>query len=175
MRLQADFDNFRKRAAREKVEALQYGHQNLVKDVLATVDNLDRAVDHARKSEAGDLQSLLQGVELVQRELLTVLGKHGIKEVDAHGKNFDPALHEAMAQTPDGSVAPNTIVDVFQKGYRLRDRLLRPARVIVARAPDVTEEPKEPPAETVEEAAPDSGAPTEPIEGSEGGSGGAAA
>ena len=136
LRLQADFDNFRKRALKERQEALQYGHQNLIKDLLSAVDNLDRAIEHARKSEGGDLQSLLQGVELVQREMLAVLGNHGVVCVEALGKSFDPAVHEAMTQTPDGSVSPNTIIDVFQEGYQLRDRLIRPARVVVARAPD---------------------------------------
>ena len=136
LRLQADFDNFRRRALKEREEAQQYGHQNLVKDLLSAVDNLDRAIDHAQKSEGGDLQGLLQGVEMVRRELLAGLEKHGVKPIDVDGKPFDPALMEAMAQSPNGSVPPNTVIDVFQKGYRLRDRLVRPARVVVAREPD---------------------------------------
>jgi molecular chaperone GrpE len=78
----------------------------------------------------------LQGVELVRRELDTVLSKHHIREVEALGGSFNPALHEAMGQVVDPSVEPDTIVEVLQKGYRLRERLMRPARVIVARAPD---------------------------------------
>ena len=140
LRLQADFDNFRKRALRDREEAFQYGHQNIVKDLLPTVDNLDRAIDHARQSGAGDLQSLLQGVDLVRRELLAALGKYHVSEIEALGKNFNPALHEAMAQKPDRDVAPNTVVDVMQKGYQLRDRLLRPARVIVASKPEGADE-----------------------------------
>jgi molecular chaperone GrpE len=136
VRLQADFENFRRRALKEKTEAHQYGHQNLVKDLLSTVDNLDRAIDHASGSRDGDLESLLQGVELVRRELLGALAKNGVTPIEAVGENFDPALHEAMAQAPDASVAPNTIVEELQKGYKLRDRLLRPSRVVVARAPD---------------------------------------
>lgn len=136
LRLQADFENFRRRALREKTEAHQYGHQNLVKDLLSTVDNLERAIDHARRSGGEDLESLLHGVELVHRELLAGLAKHGVAPIEALGKPFDPALHEAMAQTPDASVAPNTVVEELQKGYLLRDRLLRPSRVVVARAPD---------------------------------------
>jgi molecular chaperone GrpE len=105
LRLHADFENFRRRALKERTEAHQYGHQNLVKDLLPAVDNLDRAIDHARESGDGDLEGLLQGVE-------------------------------AMAQRPDGSVAPNTVIEELQKGYQLRDRLLRPTRVIVSRAPE---------------------------------------
>jgi molecular chaperone GrpE len=129
-------ENFRKRALRDRQEAIQYGSQNLVKDLLSVVDNLDRAIDHAQQSEGGDLQSLLQGVELVQRELLVVLGKHHVFEIDAMGKPFNPALHEAMAQVEDQKTAPNSIVDVLQKGYQLHDRLIRPSRVVVARGPE---------------------------------------
>ncbi len=105
LRMQADFENFRRRAAREHQEAIQFGPQNLVKDLLSVVDNLDRAVDHARESEGGDLQGLLQGVELVQRGLLGVLEKHHVESIDALGEPFNPAFHEAMAQVSDDAVA----------------------------------------------------------------------
>jgi molecular chaperone GrpE len=144
LRLQADFENFRKRAQRDREDALQYGPQNLVKDLLSVVDNLARAIDHARQSGGGDLEGLLQGVELVRRELESVLTKHHVREVEALGKTFNPAQHEAMAQIPDATVEPNTIVEVLQKGYQLRDRLIRPARVIVARTPDEPDAKGEP-------------------------------
>lgn len=140
IRLQADFENFRRRALAERHDLYQYGHENLVKDLLLTVDNLDRAISHARESGGGDLESFLQGVELVQREFLGILEKHSVSEVEAHGKMFDPVVHEAMAQVPDGSVPPNTVTEVLQKGYQLRDHLLRPARVLVAKAPEVEQE-----------------------------------
>jgi molecular chaperone GrpE len=133
LRLQADFENFRRRAARERLEAEQYGHQNLVKDLLTAVDNLERAIGHARRSGGGDLENLLQGVELVRKDLSAALAKHGVTAIEAVGRPFDPARHEAMAQAPDDSVAPNTVVEELQRGYLLRDRLLRPARVIVSR------------------------------------------
>ena len=136
LRLQADFENFRRRALKERTEVHQYGHQNLVKDLLLTVDNLDRAIDHAQQSEDGDLDGLLQGVDLVRRDLLTALARNGVALIEAVGKAFDPALHEAVAQAPDASVAPNTVTEELQKGYLLRDRLLRPSRVIVSREPD---------------------------------------
>jgi molecular chaperone GrpE len=120
IRLAADFDNFRRRALREREEAHQFGHQNLVKDLLATVDNLARAIEHARQSEAGDLEGLLQGVELVERELR---------------ERFDPSLHEAMAQVEDEAADEGTVVQVLERGYLLRDRLLRPARVVVSKRP----------------------------------------
>lgn len=133
MRLQADFENHRRRTLKEREENARYGHENLVKDLLATVDNLDRAIDHARQSEGGDFQSMLQGVELVRRELLGALAKHGVEPIEAEGQPFDPNLHEAMAQEESDEVPAGTVVRELQKGYTLRDRLLRPARVMVSK------------------------------------------
>jgi molecular chaperone GrpE len=133
LRLSADFDNFRKRHLREREEAHRYGHENLVKDLLATVDNLERAVEHARRG-GGDFDGMLQGVELVQRELFGALAKHGVTRIEAAGEPFDPNVHEAVAQQEDGSSPANTVVQVYQPGYRLWDRLLRPARVVVSKA-----------------------------------------
>jgi molecular chaperone GrpE len=134
VRLQAEFENFRRRGLKERQETLQYGHQNLVKDLLTAVDNLERAIEHTEQSPDAELTSLLQGVVLVQRELLGALGKHGVSVVEAEDQLFDPAVHEAMGQVPSADVAPNTVVQVLQKGYQLRDRLLRPARVMVSSA-----------------------------------------
>ncbi len=135
-RLQAEFENFRRRTMKEKQDTFKYGHQNLVKDLLAVVDNLDRAVVHGEENRDGDFQSLLQGVELVQKELLGALAKHGVESIDAAGAVFDPAVHEAMAQVPSAEVPPNTVLEVLQTGYMLRDRMLRPSRVVVAREAD---------------------------------------
>jgi len=136
LRMQAEFENFRRRGLKERQEAHSYGHQNLVKDLLSTVDNLDRAVEHAEQNSGGDLQALLQGVELVSKELLGALGKHGVSRIEAQDQPFDPAVHEAMAQIENADVAPNTVLQVLQTGYMLRDRMLRPARVIVSKAPE---------------------------------------
>jgi len=133
LRLHADFENLRRRTLREKDEAFRYGHENLVKDLLPTVDNLERAIDHARQEQGGDVEGLVQGVDLVLRELLGVLGRHGVEAIEAEGKPFDPSIHEAMAQAPDDTVPANTVVQVFQTGYRLRDHLIRPARVVVSK------------------------------------------
>jgi molecular chaperone GrpE len=135
VRLLADFDNYRRRSHKDRQDVIQYGHENLVKDLLSTVDNLDRAIDHAHQNEGGDLASLLQGVELVQREFYAVLAQHEVFAIDAEGSEFDPSLHEAMAHVQNDSVSPNTVIEVLQTGYRLRDRLLRPARVVVAKSP----------------------------------------
>jgi molecular chaperone GrpE len=136
LRLAADFDNFRKRALKDREEAHHFGHQNLVKDLLPSVDNLERAVDLARQGGEGAGGGLLEGVELVLRELHAVLAKHGVTPIEALGQPFDPALHEAMAQVIDATKPPNTVVQVYQRGYQLRARLLRPARVVVSKAPE---------------------------------------
>lgn len=140
LRLTAEFENFRRRTMKEKQDTFKYGHQNLVKDLLATVDNLERAVVHVEGNKDGDFQSLLQGVELVQRELLGVLQKHGVERIEADGQLFDPAVHEAMAQVPNEDVAENTVIQVLQTGYMLRDRMLRPSRVVVSKAAETGSE-----------------------------------
>ena len=127
-----------KRTLKDRDEAHKYGHQNLVKDLLPSVDNLERAIAHARKSGEGGVEGLLEGVELVAREIAGILEQHGVTPIDPDGQAFDPALHEAMAQAPDGTVPPNTVVEVYQRGYQLRTRLLRPARVVVSKPPDDT-------------------------------------
>ncbi|MCS5635824.1 MAG: nucleotide exchange factor GrpE [Myxococcota bacterium] len=145
MRLQAEFENFRRRSLKERQESLQYGHQNLVKDLLATVDNLERALAHSEEDASADMESVVQGVELVKRELLGALGKHGVKVIEPLKEEaFDPAFHEAMGQLPDGSVEPNSVLEVLQKGYMINDRMLRPARVLLAREPGEKEEPVPP-------------------------------
>jgi len=142
LRLQAEFDNFRRRSLKERQEAFQYGHQDILKDLLTTIDNLERASQHARGSGGGDLQALLEGVDLVSRELLGVFGKYGVTGIEAQNREFDPALHEAMGQLEDASVPPNTVVQVLQSGYMLRDRMLRPALVMVSRLPEGAKEAK---------------------------------
>ncbi len=101
-------------------------------------------MEHARGASVSgseSLEGLLQGVEMVQRELIGVMSKHGVNEVETEGKLFDPAIHEAMAQFQDDSVPANTVVEVLEKGYQLRSRLIRPARVIVSvSSPEGTEE-----------------------------------
>ncbi len=136
LRLQAELENFRRRNLKEKQDTHLYGHQNLVKELLPSVDNLERAIEHAEQSASEELQQLLQGVELVRRELLGVLERFGVTRIDAAGAVFDPAVHEAVAQTPTAEVEPNTVVSVMEEGYQLRDRMLRPARVVVSKALD---------------------------------------
>lgn len=135
LRLQAEFENFRRRSLKEKQESFKFGHQNLVKDLLSTVDNLERALEHGAQNAGEEIKGFLEGVQLVYREILGVLAKHAVEEIQAEGQPFDPAVHEAMGQIPNSEVPANTVVEVLQKGYVIHDRMLRPARVLVSRAP----------------------------------------
>ncbi|MCP5071337.1 MAG: nucleotide exchange factor GrpE [bacterium] len=136
LRKQADFENLRRRALKERQDAHSYGHEGLARDLLATVDNLERAIEHAKASEHGDFESILQGVEMVRREILTALAQHAVLPVEALGQPFDPNVHEAMAQMDSDEAESGTVLEVLQPGYQLRDRLLRPARVVVSRKPE---------------------------------------
>jgi molecular chaperone GrpE len=139
LRLHAEFDNFRRRGLKEKQESLQFGHQNLVKDLLSAVDNLERALEHGAQNTGPEAKGILDGVELVHREVLGALAKHGVTQIEAEGKTFDPAVHEAMGQVPNDEVPANTVLQVLQKGYQIRDRMLRPARVLVSRESSAAE------------------------------------
>jgi molecular chaperone GrpE len=136
LRLAAEFENYKRRAVRERQELMEYGVEKLVKELLSTVDNLDRALGHAREGEeAVDSKALLDGVELTRRSLLQTLERFGMESVAAEGRPFDPQVHEAVRQVPTADVEPGVVVGVYQPGYRLRDRLLRPALVGVSCRP----------------------------------------
>jgi molecular chaperone GrpE len=137
MRQTAEIDNFKKRAIREKEEAIRFANEMLIKELLPALDNLERAVAHAKSG--GEGVSLVEGVEMILKGLFDVLGKHGVVQTSALGQPFDPQLHEAMAQVESSHHEPNTVVEEHHKGYMLRDRLLRPALVTVVKAPKSNE------------------------------------
>ena len=137
LRQVAELENFRKRANREKQEAIRFANEALVKDLLPVVDNLERAVAHAKGG--GNGKPLVEGVEMVLRGFFDVLGKHGVVPIAAVGERFDPEKHEAMAQVESATSPPNTVVEEYHKGYLLRDRLLRPSLVSVAKTPESQE------------------------------------
>ena len=131
LRLAAEFENFKRRALKERQDMLNFGTEGLMKELLATLDNLDRALGHVSHEEDIDKENLLEGVQLTLRSLLQTLEKSGLKVVEAEGVPFDPAVHEAIRQVQSDEHEPGTVVEVFQKGYLLKNRLLRPALVAV--------------------------------------------
>jgi molecular chaperone GrpE len=131
LRVAADFDNYKKRAAKEKEEWVKFANEDLIKALLPFIDNLERAVNHAGNVE--DAGVLIEGVRLTLQQLLQVLGKFGLSSFESRGKTFDPAVHEAILVVPTDEHQPNQVVDEFQKGYLLNDRLIRPASVSVSK------------------------------------------
>ena len=129
-RTQADFENYRKRAAREAALAESRGLTRLARELLPALDNLDRALAHAADADAD--ATLMDGLRLVQRELLGALERAGITAFGEGGEEFDPEFHEAVAQQPVAGFAPGQIVEVYQPGYRLSGGVIRAARVLVA-------------------------------------------
>jgi len=130
LRLTAEFDNYKKRMAREKTDFMRYANENLVKDLLESVDNLERALSH--EAENGS-EGLAEGLRLTLKMLLETLARHGVKPVEAIGQPFDPNFHEAVSQTGVDHVDNNHVIEEYQRGYLLHDRLLRPAMVLVCR------------------------------------------
>jgi molecular chaperone GrpE len=131
MRTLADFDNYRKRAERERRDAVRYAGSAPLGDLLEVVDNLSRAL-----AAGGTADDLKTGVEMTLRQLEDVLRRHGVEGVAAAGQRFDPAVHEAVSRLEDPDVEAPTVVEELQRGYRLHERLLRPARVVVAVPPE---------------------------------------
>ncbi len=131
LRQAAELENYKKRTSRDRDDAIRFANENLIKDLLPIVDNLERAVAHA--AGGGNGKPLVEGVELVLRSLLDVLAKHGVTPITATGQTFDPTKHEAMAQVETDEHNANSVVEELHKGYMLRDRLLRPALVSVAK------------------------------------------
>jgi molecular chaperone GrpE len=131
-RLAADFENYRKRVARDQESLVARAHERLVKELLPVLDGLERALDAAARHSESDSLKLEEGVRLVHRELASALHREGVAEIETNG-HFDPHVHEALLSQPS-EADEGSIVEVVQKGYRLGDRVLRPARVVVAAA-----------------------------------------
>ena len=127
-RVQADFENYRKRAAREQERLVAHAHERLVRELLPILDDLERAVEAAERHEEAQL---VEGVKLVEQSLRTALRKEGLVEIETDGV-FDPHVHEALLTQPSGDVEPGSVLEVVQRGYRVGDKVVRPARVIVA-------------------------------------------
>ena len=141
IRERADAENLKKRTSRERSEAVRFGTESLVRDLLPIVDNLERAVQAAQGG--GNGKPLVEGVSLVLKGLLDVLARHGVTRVEAEGTQFDPTRHEAVAHVESAKHEPNAVIQEHQAGYRLHDRLLRPALVSVAKGPSNLANPED--------------------------------
>ena len=143
LRIAADFENWKKRSRKEQIDAESRVREQVLKDMLEVVDNLERATSAYVENGAVDGASVLKGVNLVLRLFQSKLERYNVKPFEAKGQPFDPRVHEAISQVPTADVAPGTVANELQKGYRIGDKLLRPAIVAVATAPASAKEPKE--------------------------------
>jgi len=135
LRTVADLENFRKRAARERQEAVQYANQSLLEKLVPALDNLDMALSAVSSTQGTSMDSLKTGVEMVLVQLKSVLRDSGLEEIVAQGQPFDPTWHEAVSEQETTEVPEGHVLQQLRKGYRLQQRLLRPATVVVARQP----------------------------------------
>ena len=133
LRVMAEFENFKKRMEREKSEHLQYSNEKVLADMLPVLDDFDRILDHIPKDHSKDVDNLAHGIELVRKNMLAALGKHGLAEVEALNQPFDPNVHEAVSTAPSEDIAPDTVIEVHRNGYTLGERLLRAAMVTVSK------------------------------------------
>jgi molecular chaperone GrpE len=135
LRTSADFENFKKRTTREKQDAIKFANESLLQKLVPVLDNFDMALSATQAAPGDAAQSLQTGINMIYQQLKNALGEAGLEEVDASGKAFDPNLHEAVSQKDTTEVPEGTVVQQLRKGYKLRERLLRPASVVVARKP----------------------------------------
>ena len=131
LRLAAEFENYKKRMERERALALKYAEEQVFKELLPSIDNLERAIEQGRKTD--NASDLLAGVELTYKGLMTALEKFELIPLQSIGSPFDPNIHEALAMEETDEVDPNCVLREFEKGYMLKDRLIRPAKVVVAK------------------------------------------
>jgi molecular chaperone GrpE len=132
LRKSADFENLKRRTEREKTDFFKFALAEVIRDLLAVLDNFERAMEHRETSSDEDFR---RGISMIAKQLGETLRKYGLTEVPAEGLPFDPNVHEAIASEATAAAAPGTVLSVLQKGYALNDRLLRPARVKVAGPP----------------------------------------
>lgn len=134
LRAQAEAQNSRRRAEQDVEKAHKYALEKFTSDLLPVADNLERAVT-ATAELTGDVTAVTEGVELTLKTLVDALKRHNVEQIDPQGEPFDPQLHQAMTAVENAEMEPNTVMDVFQKGYALNGRLVRPAMVVVSKAP----------------------------------------
>jgi molecular chaperone GrpE len=135
LRAMAELDNYRKRAARDKEDAIKYGNEKLIKDILPIMDSLDRALHQASEvSVRNNFEAFQQGLELIHSQILGCLERHGVAKIAAKGEEFDPDRHQALMQVETPEMGSNRVVDEYESGYTLHGRLLRPSKVSVSKS-----------------------------------------
>jgi molecular chaperone GrpE len=135
LRTTADFDNYKKRAQREKQDAIRFANEGLLEKLVPVLDSFDMALAASKKNQSDAGQSLQTGINMVYQQLKSALTEAGLEELDATGKPFDPNLHEAVSQQESSELPEGQVVQQLRKGYKLRERLLRPATVVVSKRP----------------------------------------
>ncbi len=130
LRLYAEFENYKKRTNKDKEELIKYGNESLIYELLTVIDNLEMALKH---STGNSSSGLVQGVEITYKELMKTLEKFGLSVIEAEGKIFDPAVHHAMSQVERDDIDENIIVEEYRKGYKLKDKVIRPSLVAVSK------------------------------------------
>ena len=135
LRTAADFENYKKRATRERQEAVKFANEGIISTLIPVLDNFDMAMAATANAPDAAIQSLQSGISMIHQQLKKALADAGLEEVDATGQKFDPNLHEAVAQQESADVPEGHVLQQMRKGYKLRDRLLRPASVVVAKKP----------------------------------------
>ena len=133
LRYQAEAQNSQRRAQQDIAKAHKFGQEKLVADLLPVVDNLERALDSLDRDNP-DFKAVIEGIELTHKSFVDALAKHKVEPIDPTGEPFDPDLHQALTMVEKPEVEPNTVIEVFQKGYTLHERLVRPAMVVVSKA-----------------------------------------
>lgn len=132
LRVTADFDNYKKRTAREMSDLRKFANENILREMLSVSDNLERAIESGSKQDS-DKQTLLEGVEITLKDLFRLFEKYGVKDFKSEGEPFDPVFHQAMMQEQTNDYPDNVVLNELQKGYTIHERLLRPAMVVVAK------------------------------------------
>jgi len=150
VRLSADFDNYKKRVLKEKAEFSKYANERLIKEIIPILDNLELALESSKSAENNS--KVIEGIELILNQFRAVLKKEGVEAVSSTGKEFNPFIHEAISHIPSADHAPNTIISEQQKAYYLNKKLIRPAKVVVAKAVDEEVAKEEKPEAEKEEA-----------------------
>ncbi|MFQ5455110.1 MAG: nucleotide exchange factor GrpE [Nitrospirota bacterium] len=131
IRLHAEFDNYKKRTLKDKIEFTKYSNESIIKDILPIIDNMERAIAHSEETE--EFEKMVEGIKLINKQMIELLKKFGVTVIDSLNKHFDPSIHQAIAQREIDDKEDNIVIEESQRGYILNDRVIRPSLVIVSK------------------------------------------